>query len=190
MIIDGGANIGLATLFLKQRYPQAKVTTIEADPNINEILIKNCNTYDCQNVTHRHGALWDEPGSLSFLSDNADGGAAGDSSDASNEVPALLLSEIIADQHVDFLKLDIEGAEMRVIQEAKHALPQVDRIFIEYHSIKGEEQELGKILKILTESGLRYYVEATCFIPKKPFISEPQDGRFDHQVNIFAWREA
>ena len=40
-ILDCGANIGLGTLFFKQRYPDSTVIAYEADPQIFQILKKN-----------------------------------------------------------------------------------------------------------------------------------------------------
>ena len=44
-IIDGGANIGLATLYLKNNYPDATIYSIEPDHSNFKILQKNTNPY-------------------------------------------------------------------------------------------------------------------------------------------------
>lgn len=36
VIIDGGSNIGLSIIFLKQLYPNCKITAFEADPQVLE----------------------------------------------------------------------------------------------------------------------------------------------------------
>ena len=41
---------------------------------------------------------------------------------------------------IDFLKIDIEGAEYEVLKDCEEFLFNVDKIFVEYHSIYNEEQ--------------------------------------------------
>src|SRR4051812_43210576 len=46
VIIDGGANIGLATLYLKQKYPQAKIIAVEPEKSNFELLTVNTKEYN------------------------------------------------------------------------------------------------------------------------------------------------
>jgi FkbM family methyltransferase len=44
------------------------------------------------------------------------------------------LKKFIQDfKHIDFLKLDIEGAELHVLQDISSELHRVKHLFIEYH---------------------------------------------------------
>ena len=40
-ILDCGANVGLASLYFKRLYPQARITAYEADPDIYQCLRNN-----------------------------------------------------------------------------------------------------------------------------------------------------
>lgn len=56
VIIDGGANIGMTTLFFSQKYPRAKIVAIEPETSNFEILKKNCS--GLPNVALINAALW------------------------------------------------------------------------------------------------------------------------------------
>ncbi len=95
----------------------------------------------------------------------------------------VALDDLIKDP-VDFLKMDIEGAEAEVICSSKK-LHHISNIFIEYHSLKGEEQQLGVILEKLRSNGFRYYIHHQ-FCSPKPFTEEKYQVGMDLQLNIFA----
>src|SRR5438876_9714131 len=69
LIIDGGANIGLATLFFKRIYPQSRVIAFEADPSIFELLEQNVGSFHLPNVQLVNAALWNSDTSLSFTAE-------------------------------------------------------------------------------------------------------------------------
>ncbi len=45
IIVDAGANIGLASLFFAQRFPSAKIFALEPDHSNFEMLMKNTNRH-------------------------------------------------------------------------------------------------------------------------------------------------
>ena len=90
-------------------------------------------------------------------------------------------------EKIDFLKMDIEGAENQVIPHIKSELHRVENLFLEFHSYKDKEQNLGVILDILKESGFRYYLE-NVLDTKIPFMKNKSDNSMDIQTNIFAYR--
>ena len=61
---------------------------------------------------------------------------------------------------VDFLKLNIEGMELPVLQEVETAklLGAVDSLVLEYHGWAGGERRPGPILDLLDRNGIRYLV--------------------------------
>jgi len=185
-VIDGGANVGLASLFFKRLYPECEILAFEADPAIASVFEANLSTRQWSSVELRREALWDFDGVVRFAADGADGGRVGE--DAGIEVPAVRLSEVIGDRQVDFLKLDIEGAETRVLVEAEDTLPQVRRMFVEYHAPAGQPGHLSTLLAVLERAEFRTYLEQTCVFLPRPLLDEAPAGPFESQVNIFAWR--
>jgi len=62
----------------------------------------------------------------------------------------------------DMVKLNIEGAESRVIEEIRPVLHTVENISLEYHAFQELEQTLHLILDALNQSGFRYLVRHYC----------------------------
>lgn len=189
--IDCGANIGLATLFLLHRHPGARVVAIEADPGIHAILMQNLASQGvAQQVEVVQAAVWHQPGTLTFHSEGADAGsvvAAQDRAANTIAVPAITLHQWL-DRPVDLLKLDIEGAELAVLQSIAPQLPQVRHLFVEYHSLVDEPQGLSQLLGLLEDAGFRYYIAHNGPTTASPFIERPAQLGFDCLLNIFAYR--
>jgi FkbM family methyltransferase len=116
-IIDGGANIGCASVYFSLRFPAAKVVAIEPEKNNFEQLKKNCTPYS--NIQYLNAGIWDKNEKLSLT--NPEGEAAefmfdSDSKDESS-ICGMTIPEILKEQNwdsIDILKLDIEGAEKEV----------------------------------------------------------------------------
>src|SRR6266498_4566514 len=65
VIVGGGANIGLFTILMKNKYPDAKIICIEPDPENFELLQKNVLVY--QNVYCENCGLWNKNTLLNVL---------------------------------------------------------------------------------------------------------------------------
>jgi FkbM family methyltransferase len=188
VIIDCGANIGLSVLYFKQLYPDSQITAFEPDPNIFAILQSNLLQFDFKNIRLIQHALWDEETEIQFYHDGSDGGRIETTNTPGNlltQVKTDKLSKYI-DKEVDFLKIDIEGAELKVINEIENKLHLIKHLFIEYHSFEQENQNLDLILQILKKNGFRYYIENAMTLYKQPFIFQKSSLGMDNQINIFA----
>lgn len=184
-IIDGGANIGLATIYWKSVYPRAHVMAFEPDTDVFSVLTRNCATHGLAGVDLIRAALWSKTGMIGFTAEGAD---AGRINAASSEfhVPTYRLRNLL-DDRVDFLKLDIEGAELEVLRDCASRLSVVERLFCEYHSFVDREQGLDEILAILRAAGFRYHLEPE-MVSSRPFAYRPSHLRMDNQINIYAFR--
>lgn len=166
VIFDCGANIGVATLFFKSLYPAAKLECFEPDPRSFDLLEHNVATNNLQDVTLHKVALWDEDTDVQFFTDSANPGSLLMSTNAHRlsgspiSVPARRLSSFITGD-VDFLKLDVEGAELRVLQELAHSgkIGCIRQMVVEYHhKIPGEPSAMSSFLHVLEESGFEYQI--------------------------------
>lgn len=146
LIIDAGANIGAFTLYCLLRAPQAFVVAIEpADDSCARL----------RDLIHRHGfadrcaihqaALSDTPGTTT-LDMNA-GSQFRMTGRGGVQIPALTLDAIAAPYpSVDLLKIDIEGAEYRVLPAVSpEILGRIRHIEMEYHP-SGDPQSLFRCL--------------------------------------------
>ncbi|MBB05374.1 MAG: FkbM family methyltransferase [Pseudooceanicola sp.] len=191
-IIDGGANIGLATIYLKLLYPSSNILAFEPDAEIFNILKKNIESYALKSVELIQKGIWKEDTTIQFKSEGADAGliASLDKTVAATNSISVLSLKPYLNRTVDFLKLDIEGAETEVLKDIENDLGKVERIFVEYHSFVGQPQTLNVIIDILTKAKFRIYMS----IPGNNSLNSPLMGlgsycNMDFQLNIFGYKE-
>ena len=190
-IIDGGANIGLASIYFKFLYPKSEIVAFEPDPTIFNILKSNIEAYQFNGVKLIPKGLWSEDSIISFKSEGADAGLItnlDEKATTTTSVDVISLKPYL-NKTVDFLKLDIEGSETEVLKDIEENLSLVDRIFVEYHSFVGQKQTLNEIIEILTKAKFRLYMSSPGVINKTPFISINSYDNMDMQLNIYGIKE-
>jgi FkbM family methyltransferase len=138
LIIDAGANVGMATLYFAARYPNATVVAIEPELGNFRMLQQNC--AGLENAVLVQAALWPDNGKLKLNSSNeswAFSVSEIDSSAASIEVSAVTIDDLLRRFNatkIDLLKLDIEGAELELFSRAAaNWIDRVEHIAIELH---------------------------------------------------------
>jgi len=188
VIVDCGANHGTSVVYFKSLYPGTKITAVESDPKIFAHLAWNIGQRDFSGVTLVNKAISNATAPVRFFHEGADAGRSHflENAKGTFEVEPIALDTLL-DGHVDFLKMDIEGAETEAIC-ASQKLDNVGQMFIEYHSFAGAEQTLAGLLQKLTAFGFRYYIQ-TQFCAPRPLISADCQLGMDLQLNIFARRE-
>jgi FkbM family methyltransferase len=136
-IIDAGANIGCATIFFANRYPDARIIAIEPDPSNFEVLQSNC--AGLPNVTPVAAAVWSHPATLTFVNPNCGKWAVsmkerGSDGAAVRGVTIAQLIEEFSLDRIDVLKMDIEGGEKEVFSAPDLSwLDKVGMLAIELH---------------------------------------------------------
>lgn len=185
-IIDCGANIGLSVIYMKKLYPSAEIIAFEPDEYNHAYLEKNIAAFGFSNVTIYKEAIWKENTFLNFQSEGSLGSRIGGIEGEATKVKSKRLKDLI-ERPVDFLKLDIEGAEYEVLKDIQDKLNLVNNIFLEYHGMFNQNNELNEMLQILTESGFKYYIKLALDSHQTPFLRQKISG-FDLQLNIFCFR--
>jgi FkbM family methyltransferase len=162
-ILDCGANIGLASLWLKRQLPKARITAFEADPQICEVLRRNLRVNGCDDVEVIEAAVWDDTAPLTFMAEGTDSGAIGDvamdPTAPAITVPAVRLRDRLGDEPIDLLKMDIEGAEEAVLADIAPMLGQVRAMQVEVHEFSPLRRRLPQCLQILDDSGFDYALD-------------------------------
>jgi len=87
---------------------------------------------------------------------------------------------------IDFLKIGIEGVEYKVLADCAESLKWVKHLFIEYHSMANEPQNLSMILQIVHDAGFRYHIKGAYTTPF-PCIERKLNFGMDLQLNIFCY---
>lgn len=162
VIIDAGAHIGLASLYFKKNFPGASITAIEPQPNNFKLLEQNLWNNNVDDVTAVNVALSDKAGFETFYQDATDDHwfstasftpRAWNNQQTSREtsVPTRTLAEFITGP-IDLLKLDIEGAETKVLQAAVGRLHLIKHMIVEYHPTPN--QSFTHLTEFLRKQGL------------------------------------
>jgi FkbM family methyltransferase len=189
VIIDCGSNIGMSILYFKTLYPESRIVAFEPGREAYMCLEKNIKDNHLSSVSLHNCALSDKEGEIDLYYDPSNLGALCMSIKPQRlykekvKVKTELLSKYI-NEDVDFLKMDIEGAELEVITELAKAkkLKSIKQMIIEYHHhfIKDRDAFSG-ILRILEDAGFGYQLGSEL---KKPFKAEEfQD------IIIYAYRK-
>jgi len=139
VILDAGANIGITSIYFAHRFPDAKVIAIEAEPSNYDVLIRNVKAFP--SVVPVHAALWNRDGAIVISQPDPTTGASGNWAFVASEdgegvrVRAVTLQTLMKELGVaaiDLAKIDIEGAEQEVFEDAGW-LRGVRALMIELH---------------------------------------------------------
>ena len=140
-IIDCGGHIGTASVYFANKYPDAKIYTVE--PEINNFKILTYNTIFYDNITRFRSAIWNKKTKVKVC-DNGFGLAghmieeAANNITDSNIIESMTISEIMnlsKSQSIDILKIDIEGSEKELFisNTVDNWLSKVKVLMIELH---------------------------------------------------------
>lgn len=146
VIVDAGANIGLASIYFANRYPTATIISIEPEEENFTLLKGNVKPY--RNIIPLQAALWKSNGTIDLVDPGV--GAWGfmtqeidsvgkTSGKFCHTVKAITLSKILDDYQfdkIDILKIDIEGAEKEVFEDTTAWIAKVRALIIELHEGK------------------------------------------------------
>ncbi|WP_034886447.1 FkbM family methyltransferase [Gillisia sp. JM1] len=188
-IIDCGANLGMSVIYFKELYPEATIIAFEADDYIFSFLEKNIKSFGYKDVELINKAVWNCEDTLSFI---VEGGAGGRIENETingiyKKVQTTSLKKYLQGKKIDFLKIDIEGAEYEVIKDCEDELKNIDFLFIEYHSMPNIEQNLHNILEIVQNAGFKYHIKEA-YTRRYPFVERDLNFGMDLQLNIFCYK--
>lgn len=139
LILDLGANIGLASIFFHRFFKDAKIIAIEPDEDNFKYL--QINTKKIEQINSKKKAIWVRETSLYINNDFRDGREWSKSVSDNPKgqlVETITFSEILSefpDLNIDILKIDIEGTERELFLDDKidEILRKVKFFAIEIH---------------------------------------------------------
>ena len=165
LILDCGANIGMASLFFKYLYLDADIYCFEPLPENNKCLEYNLKDYG--RVYIEKFAIGNKVKDIKFYYNKGNGLQASAKRDFQKKeitVRQLSLSWYLKDfKKVDLLKLDIEGSEFEVMEDLDKSkrLKIIDRLVIEVHHNKKGSKSLARLLTILEKNNFQYYIDSS-----------------------------
>lgn len=134
-IVDAGANIGCATIWFGRQFPAARIVALEPDPENHSLAVQN--TSGLPNVRVLQAGLWGRKTRLKVVNPDAwkyalqveecpDGPIGAES--------VLSILEQTGWEHIDILKMDIEGAEAAVFAtDVDRWIGKVNVLIVELH---------------------------------------------------------
>ena len=143
IIVDAGANIGLASIYFANKYSESKIVAIEPEISNYEMLQMNVTPYS--NVIPLNAALWDKNEEVSVVDPGFGKWAfmiQGETSQGESlgvmchKVCGMTVDKIMEDnglQKIDILKIDIEGAEREIFRDSSSWIEKVDALIVELH---------------------------------------------------------
>ena len=167
LVVDLGANIGMFTLWIADELPAATVTAIEPDvDNVGQLmqLIASNRFGDRVHVIDKAAAA--EAGVLRF----AGGGFMHSRiSEGSGGYEVAVIDALPVLQEADLVKIDIEGGEWPIIQDARFATCKAAALTMEWHAT--EVHPPGQ-----AEDDARRAVEAAGYRLVSSYSEEPSCG--------------
>ncbi len=179
VILDCGSNIGLSVIYFKLLYPESQITAFEAHGPAHSLLKLNILENNISGVTIINRALHSVSGKkMWFYSNSANPGALGmtlvsgkPGHDRKDPVVSAVLSAYIKGR-IDFVKMDIEGAETEVLPEIfkKGRAKYLNRMIVEYHHhVPAKSDKLGSVLSLFEKAGFGYCITSWA---KPPFSKD------------------
>ena len=153
LIIDCGANMGMAVIYFKSQYPESEILAFEPNPSAYALLEKNIAVNHIMGVSLFNYAITDVEGPMAFYVPEQKGSLSASSKHNSEEARIVVagrrLSGLLSGKKPDFIKIDVEGDEEKIIKDLKehHLLKSVGQLAIEFHP--QEERESGGVEEFL-----------------------------------------
>jgi FkbM family methyltransferase len=142
-VVDLGANIGLFGAWVLGRFPGASILAVEADP-ANAAIHRR--TIEANGL----GGLWrllegfasTEPGLVRFVAAEHATSHAAEPEERGVDVPSLDVLPSLED--ADLVKIDIEGAEWRLLADSRFARARPSVVVLEYHKEGAPRPDAGQ----------------------------------------------
>ena len=141
-ILDLGSNVGYTMVHYKHLYPKARVIGVEMDESNFEILKMNMAQF--KNWEAVHGAIWTSDGTIDYSGQDEETLAIqgidplNDALNLPRRSSKSYSIQSILDKYnvdrVDFMKMDIEGAEIPIFDEDLSWLERIQSMHVEVHN--------------------------------------------------------
>lgn len=183
-MVDVGANLGSISLPLAKRYPAWRFLGIEAQRAMSGLYAANALNNFLTNVEWIHAAAGREEGLLDFpvvsLGSNMNLGDVGLSRSGPTEKVRLVRLDDVAPANTKLIKIDVQGAEMDVLQGADGLIAS-DRpaLFVEAErSGKRANDATASCIDHLRQRGYRTFVFFS------PFVTRRRDKFSESKINL------
>jgi len=162
-VVDIGAHIGIFSILASKFAGAGKVYSVEPMPENFALLKHNIKANKIRNITAINKALDKKTGHRKlFISENTAAHSFHFKGNKTINVPTITMDRLVRQEkirHIDFLKMDCEGAEYEVLFNCPDkVLRMIKKISLEYHDM--DESRNGQSLKeFLERKGFKVKME-------------------------------
>jgi len=166
-VVDIGAHIGLFSVFAARKLHARRIISVEPDPANFELLSKNISANHVEGATLLNVAIADESGERRIYNNPSNSGGHSFYARGASSRPAIAVSltELFKSSGVSecsLLKMDCEGAEMEILENAPdELLTTISAISLEYHLDAYLPKRLQKLQKRMEGLGFLLEVRPT-----------------------------
>lgn len=169
LIVDAGANIGMATLWFARHEPSSRIIAIEPSPEAAAAAERTIEANGLPNVDLHRAALTSDgrPVRLTRSTDRPASPVAtvlqtDEAGDDAIDVASVRLSDLLTDEPtIDLLKLDVEGSEHEIVADLRSSgvLDRVSQAIVEVTTGR-RNHSIGPTITALEASGMVVHVDA------------------------------
>ena len=168
--VDIGANVGMATLTAARAVgPDGRILAFEPNPEVSSILAQSLRRNGLDQVELHPNAIGERPGHFSLFVPDSNHGEASLGTEFADRPGKLVEVEVVdgsrlaALDRCDFIKIDVEGYEVHVIEAISETIRR-HRPFVSTEVVERHLERCGNGVADLTErlsslgyKGLRYF---------------------------------
>lgn len=190
-VVDLGAHIG--TFALTAAAAGCKVVAVEANPYNAALLNRSVASNEFEHLKVFNVVASDKPGTVDFMCHGPWGSIFVDSTKEVRKVPAVAVGQLLSElgiEHVEFLKIDVEGSELEALAGMRTLLNGANAPMVLYESNGFQLEYAGHrpqdLHALFAELGYRqFFVENTRLTEMWP-----GDVQFDSCSDILAVKGA
>lgn len=184
IVLDLGAYSGAASYFFSQAVgEQGHVYAFEPDRESFDCLQSNIALHNLFNVTPFQKGVWSSSGKVLFQSEGNMGSAIRDAADRLSHHLVTIQTTSLSDfcdqnavKKVDFVKVDIEGSEVEVLEHSSAFIDAFKpRFAIEIHRL-GTGLTDGRVIAALQKHGYSYRIVPQAGLPLPLLFAEPTNS--------------
>lgn len=154
VVVDAGANIGYYTVLLSRAVgPTGKVYAFEPGKECFDLLKRNVEENNCNNVVLINKALSDKEGKIKLYVNEEDKGSSSVLEETKHLGKEVMVDCTTIDKEVaetvDFIKMDIEGAELDCLIGSTKLLQTCKKMVLE---VPEERRDFEDIKQLLSEN--------------------------------------
>jgi len=129
-IVDIGANIGIATAYFKNKYPNIRLIAIEASPINYDLLVRNIKHNAFYNILTLNNFVSSKTKKIRYYHNTKKPGSSFGKGYKSNypsdlvefDVETIKIDDVINDLNNIVIKIDVEGAEYEILEDLANSV--------------------------------------------------------------------